>query len=55
MTQWGDTPLFTGVCHTLEDDSPAATEVRKAFGDNLTFPSLLETTLAHLPAAQEIA
>lgn len=55
VTQWGDTPLFTGVCHTLEADSPEAIEVRKAFGDNLTFPDLLEATLAHVPAAQETA
>lgn len=53
VTQWGDTPLFTGVCHTFEPDSAEAVE--KAFGTNLTFSALIENSLAHLPTAEETA
>ncbi|WP_258348972.1 type I-E CRISPR-associated protein Cas7/Cse4/CasC [Saccharopolyspora gregorii] len=55
VAQWGDTPLFTGVCHTLDPDSPEAGVVGKAFGDNHTFAELLDAMHTHLPAVQEVA
>jgi CRISPR system Cascade subunit CasC len=38
--QWGDTPLYVGICHTLGDDTDEAAQLTQAFGANLTFAKL---------------
>ncbi|MGW7447998.1 type I-E CRISPR-associated protein Cas7/Cse4/CasC [Kitasatospora sp. NPDC054795] len=41
--QWGDTPLYVGICHTLgADTEETGGKLVEAFGANRTFPELCE-------------
>ncbi|MFE7590225.1 type I-E CRISPR-associated protein Cas7/Cse4/CasC [Kitasatospora sp. NPDC057512] len=42
--QWGDTPLYVGICHTLgtADGDETGQQLAEAFGVNRTFPELRE-------------
>ncbi|WP_033255774.1 type I-E CRISPR-associated protein Cas7/Cse4/CasC [Kitasatospora phosalacinea] len=39
-SQWGDEPLHTAICHTLDAASPEAAALAEAFGANRTFAEL---------------
>lgn len=45
---WGDTPDFTGLCHTFDGSGDTADLLRGAFGEPLAFPELLTGLRAHL-------
>ncbi|MEV7027057.1 type I-E CRISPR-associated protein Cas7/Cse4/CasC, partial [Kitasatospora sp. NPDC093558] len=42
--QWGDTPLYVAVCHTLADDTDeTGGKLEQAFGKNRTFAELRDS------------
>lgn len=53
VRQWGDEPVFAGVCHTFAPDSRAAHSVEEAFGPNRTFGELLDQVHRALRAQRE--
>ncbi|MEV7782974.1 type I-E CRISPR-associated protein Cas7/Cse4/CasC [Kitasatospora sp. NPDC088351] len=47
-SQWGDTPKYVGICHTLGDESAEAAQLKQAFGPNQTFAKLRDGLRAAL-------
>ncbi|MFJ2649462.1 type I-E CRISPR-associated protein Cas7/Cse4/CasC [Streptomyces sp. NPDC087420] len=45
---WGDTPEFTGLCHTFADSSDTAELLTSTFGETRAFPQLLSDLRVHL-------